>query len=70
MATLASIRWDAPLAECLKLVSTSGLPKSRLLDRYMEVSAANQRRKLLICSERAEARDPEKMQESTFSATC
>ncbi len=41
-----------------------------MLDRYMDVSTANQQRKLLICRERAEARDPEKVQESTFSATC
>jgi len=37
--------------------------------RYMDVSAANQRRKSLIWRERAGARDFEKVQESTFSAT-
>ncbi len=41
----------------------------------MDVSAANPRRKSLICRERAEARDSEKVQDSrcggpTFSATC
>jgi len=34
----------------------------------MNVSAANRRRKSLICRERAEARDFEKVQDSTFSA--
>ena len=40
----------------------------------MNVSAANQQRKLLICRERAEARDSEKVQDrgpaQGFSATC
>jgi hypothetical protein len=34
----------------------------------MDVSTANRRPKSLICRERAEPRDSEKVQESTFSA--
>ncbi len=36
---------------------------------YMDVSAENRRHKSLLCRERADARDPEKVQDSTFSAT-
>jgi hypothetical protein len=36
----------------------------------MDVLAENRRPKSLICRERAEARDSEKVQESTFSAPC
>ena len=51
-------------------ITTAGrLLKSRLLERHMNVSAENQRSKLLIYRERAEARDPEKVQESTILAT-
>jgi hypothetical protein len=35
----------------------------------MDVSAANRRRKSLICRERAEARDSGKVQESNFFST-
>ena len=40
----------------------------RPLDRYMDVSAPNQRRS--IGRQRVEACDPEQVQESTYAATC
>jgi hypothetical protein len=44
--------------------------KINLLERFTDGSAANQMCKHLIRPERAKLATPEKVQDSTFSATC